>query len=186
MSAIPAPQAYDPREAAAAVLQAVLHRDASKALAEVEVVSDELWAYGCNGNPRHVGILFFSEPQAGSDLHGGQWTAIWRPEGGGAFWGDSGDIICQQCWLEREERVPLRLRVGQAKDRKLGMTITMEPEWKRRFAHKMSRAELERFLPSREQPKAPKTETNDVNRSKQPEPRNAPAVPAGKQPAGAP
>lgn len=173
MSTIQAPKEYDPREAAAAVLQAVLNRDATKALAQMEVASDDLWAYGCNLNPHHVGIIFFQEPSALVPLHGGQWTAVWRPEGGGSgFWGEGSDLICQQCWIEREERVTLRLRVEQSRDRRTGMTITMEPEWKRRFCHKMSRSALAKFLPAPEEPKAP-TKTEDPNAARRTQPQPA-------------
>lgn len=187
MNEIPAPAPYDPRESAAAVLQAVFKRDAAHALAKAKILSDDLWAYGCNLNPRHIGLIFFEEPQALVPIHGGQWTAVWRPEGQGAFWGEPRDVICQQCFVERGECFPLRLRVVQARERHLGMVLLMDPEWKRRFVHRHSRSELSKFL--REEvmssvPATPAPAAAPVPAAATPAAAARPAQPAGASGAG--
>jgi hypothetical protein len=137
----------DPTEAAGAVLEAVLRRDAVQAVAQSQIASDEMWVYGCNAHPSHAGIIFAVDPGSVGDFHGGLWTAIYRPKGVVPFWGLAQEVICQQCFVETGEKVPLRIAESVGQPKELGLVFHILPEWRRRFAHKLSRSALAKFLP---------------------------------------
>lgn len=138
----------DPTEAAGVALEAILRRDAVQAVAQAQLQSDDLWVYGCNAHPNHAGIIFAVDPQSVGEFHGGLWTAIYRPAGVVPFWGAAQDVICQQCFVETGEKVPLRIAQTIGRPQEMGLVFHILPEWRRRFAHKLSRSALAKFLPA--------------------------------------
>lgn len=174
---IKAPVAIDPVDASDVILRAVMNRDAVKAMTHEELVSDDLWVYSCALNRRHIGIVFTRDPASMGEIHGGLWTACYRPRGDAAFWGAAEEVICMQCFVERGEKVPLRIAEVRASNPRLGLCFTLPRTWRERYARKESRKELAKWLPKSES--QPEKEVPDAGRKQQPAVAAAAGKPAG-------
>lgn len=158
-SSIPVVPKQDPKSAAKLALEAAFLRDEDAAEQIAAKAADSVWAYSCDRVPpkarKHFGIFFVKDPRNQLVFGPGDWYAVYH-DNREAFDFELHDIVCQQCYAERGERVPLRVSEAPPPSRKAGVHFRISESWMQRFGHEVKRAELDEWLAKKKRPSAAK------------------------------
>lgn len=161
---IPVVEQQDPKSAAAKLLEAAFARDEESAEVKAIVAAESIWCYSCDRHRQHFGIFFTKDPRGRQTFGPGDWYSAYH-DNREAFDFEIGDIVCQQCFADTGERVPLRVGLAPSPDRKSGLHFRIQESWMQRFAFEVRRVDMEAWL-EKKKAKTQKAEPNA--RAKQP------------------
>lgn len=146
---IPVVQREDPKSIAARTLEAAFARDETTQEEKAIVAAESIWAYSCGrelpGKPKHMGIFFVKDPRGQLVFGPGDWYAVYH-DPSQAFDFEHADIVCQQCFAETGERVPLRVSQAPPPSRGAGAHFRIQEGWMQRFAFEIKRKDMEEWL----------------------------------------